>query len=93
MGVPEPEFEIWDSCKAPDGTAFGGELGGNPELENLRLALELAAILAVVNSREARDIDLATIIVLTDALGEEVADLRDLEKLVSRLEFGPLFVS
>ena len=93
LGVPEPEFENWNFWETPGRSAFGGELGGNPQLENLGLALKLAAILAVVDGCEPRNVYLATLVVLTDALGEMVAGLRDLKNLVGRFEFSPLFVS
>lgn len=93
LGISEPELEFRDFWEAPDITAFGGKLGGYPKLENLGLAFKFAAILAVVDGCETRDVYLATVVVLTDALGEKVAGLRDLKNLVGRLEFGPLFVS
>ena len=91
LGVPELELEIWDFWDAPARAAFSGELGGNPKLKNLRLALEFATVFTV-NGCETRDVNLATIVVLMDALGEKVAGLHDLKNLAGHLDLGPLLV-
>ena len=93
LSVPELELEIGDFWEAPRRTAFGRELGGNPEFENLGLALELVAVFTVIDRCETGDIDLETVVILADALGEKVADLRNLKNLVGFLEFHLLLVS
>jgi hypothetical protein len=92
LGISETELEIWNTWKAPDVLFCSGELGRDPKLENFRLVLELITVFAVVDRREARDVHLPTIVVLTDALGEKVASLRDLKNLVGGLGLGLLLV-
>ena len=85
LGVSETEFEAWDTWEAPGGPMFGRELGRDPELEDFRLALQLVIVFTAVGGCEARDVYLAAIVVLTDALGKKVTGLLDLENLVGRL--------
>ena len=92
LGVSETKLEIWDTWKAPGGPVSGRELRRHPKLEDFRLALKLVTVFALVSEQETRDVHLATIIVLTNALGEKVAGLRNLENLVRGLGFGLLLV-
>ena len=48
LSISETEFEIWDTWKAPSGLVFIRELRGDPELEDLGLALKLVVVLTVV---------------------------------------------
>ena len=92
LGIAETEFEIRNPRKAPGGSVFSRELGGDPKLENFRLTLKLVVAFGVVDEREARDVDLPAIVVLANALGKKVTSLRDLEKLIGGLDLGFLLV-
>ena len=92
LGVPETELEIWYTWEAPGGPGFSGELGRDPKLEDLGLVLEFVTVFIVVDGCEARDVNLSAIVVLANALGEEVASLLDLKNLIGRLDLGLLLV-
>lgn len=75
LGILEVELNICNAWEAPSGLVFDGELGGDPKLENFWLALKLVAVLTMVDSREARDVDLPAIVVLLNTLGEKATSL------------------
>jgi hypothetical protein len=92
LGVSETELEIRDPWETPGRPVFDGELGGDPKLEDFWLTLELVVVLTMVDGREARDIDLPAIIVLSYTLGEKATSLRDLKHLVGGLDLSLLLV-
>ena len=94
LGVSEMKLEIRNTQtrEAPGRPVFCGELGGDPELEDLRLALEFVVVFTAINGREPRDVHLPAIVVLTNALGKEAPGLCNLENLISSLDFGLLLV-
>ena len=75
LGISEAELKICNAWEAPSGLVFDGELGGDPKLENFWLALKLVTVLTMVDSREARDVDLPAIMVLSNTLGEKATSL------------------
>ena len=93
LSMAESKFKFWDFWEAPCEAAFGRELGRNPKLENLRLALKLVSVFAVGDGCKTGNVHLAALMILTDGLSEGIVKLCDLENLVGRLDFGPLLVS
>ena len=93
LSMVESEFKFWDFWEAPCEAAFGRELGRNPKLENLRLALKLVSFFAVSDRCKTGNVHLAALMILTDGLIDGIAKLRDLENLVGHLDFCPLLVS
>ena len=92
LGISKSELKIRDTREAPGGPAFVRELGRDPKLENLRLAIEFVVILAAVSGRKTRDVHLPTIVVLSNSLGEEVSRPRNFENLIGCLNFGSVLV-
>lgn len=68
LSISKTELEIWDAREAPGGPIFGRKLGGDPKLEDFRLAFKLVMVIAV-DDGEARDVYLPTIVILTDGVG------------------------
>jgi hypothetical protein len=92
LSVSETKLEIWNTREAPGRLLPGGELGGDPKLENFRLVLKLVVVFDVVNGRQAGDVYLPTIVILTDGLSEKVTGLRDLKNFIGGLDLGSLLV-
>ena len=92
LGVSETKLKICNTWEAPSGPVFDGELGGDPKLENFWLALKLVVVLTIVDRREARDVDLPAIVVLSNTLGEKATSLRNIKNLVGGLDLSPLLV-
>jgi len=92
LGVSKTELDIWNAWEAPGRPVFNRKLGRDPKFEDFRLALKFVVVFAVVDGRETGDVYLPTVVILADALGEEVAGPRDIKNLVSGLDFGSFFV-
>jgi hypothetical protein len=92
LGVSETELEIWNTRETPGEPVFCWELGRDPKLKDFGLALKFVVVSIVTDGREAGDIYLPAIVVLTDTLGKKVTGLGDLKNLVSSLDSGLLRV-